>query len=282
MMHSFDVDHAVRFGVLEAILIHHFQHWIAKNAANGVNQHDGYTWTYNSVKAYGELFPYFSARQVAGALKHLVTLGILQVGHYGEDGRNRTNWYTFTKNADEILAVSIMQKLHNASDKNCTMQCAEIAQCNVQKCQMSNVLRNTLLSTTSNIPTDGEEEDIYNNNITTPAGAREGDDPFPPRKRALSFGEERDLNTAEWYITQPGVLKFLGEGVKVIRRMLGSDRYPMQLITYAVERARQRDERFALGDPVAYIMTLLNDWTNQGFETVEDVQEARDDWGHYA
>jgi len=277
MMHSFDVDHAVRFGVLEAILIHHFQHWTAKNAANGVNQHDGYTWTYNSVRAYGELFPYFTPRQIQLALKHLVKAGILQTGHYSEDGRDRTNWYSFTKNADEILAFPIMQNLTDALCKN--------VKCNVQKCQMSNVLRNTLLSTTSDIHTgNGEEEDIYNNNITTPAGAgaREGDDPFPPRKRALSIGEARDLNTAEWYITQPGVLKFLGDGVKVIRRMLGSDRYPVQLITYAVERARARDERFALGDPVAYIMTLLQDWIDQGFETVEDVQEARDDWGHYA
>ena len=84
MYHSFDTDLAKKYGVLEAVLLNHFQFWIAKNEANDVNFHDGCYWTFNSIKAFQDLFPYATRRQIEKALKHLRDEGILQVSNYNE------------------------------------------------------------------------------------------------------------------------------------------------------------------------------------------------------
>ena len=55
MEHSFDVMLAQKYGVNAAVLLKHFEFWIAKNKANGKNYFDGKYWTYNSRKAFAEL-----------------------------------------------------------------------------------------------------------------------------------------------------------------------------------------------------------------------------------
>ena len=71
MQHHFDIEIAEEYGVLEAILLNHFQFWDAKNRANNNGYHDGSYWTYNSAKAFTVLFPYASEYQIRKALKHL-------------------------------------------------------------------------------------------------------------------------------------------------------------------------------------------------------------------
>lgn len=105
MQHSFDVELAKEYGIAEAILLNNFEYWIGKNKANNVNFYDGFYWTYNSTRAFNELFPYLSQRQIQNALKHLRDEGILQTGNYNKSSYDRTLWYAFTKKG-----ISIMQK----------------------------------------------------------------------------------------------------------------------------------------------------------------------------
>lgn len=95
MMHYFDVEHAQLYGMPEAVLITNFQHWIIKNRANGTHFHDGRTWTYNSVKAFSELFPYLSIKQVRRALQHLIDVSVLISSNYNKTPTNHTLWYAF-------------------------------------------------------------------------------------------------------------------------------------------------------------------------------------------
>ena len=71
MQHSFDVDIAKEYGILEAILLNHLWFWIKKNEANDTNYYDDNYWTYNSTRAFNELFPYVSQRQIQNALTRL-------------------------------------------------------------------------------------------------------------------------------------------------------------------------------------------------------------------
>lgn len=103
MNHSFNVELAKEYGILEAILIENISFWIAKNEANGENFHDGRTWTYNSVRAFQELFPYATIGQIRRALSHLVKEGILVTGNYNEIQYDRTLWYAFSDSAKTIL-----------------------------------------------------------------------------------------------------------------------------------------------------------------------------------
>lgn len=105
MQHSFDVEIAKEFGLLEAILLKNLEYWIEKNKANNKHFHDGYYWTYNSTRAFSEIFPYVSQRQIQSALKRLEEKGIILTGNYNEEKYDRTLWYTISTNG-----INIMQK----------------------------------------------------------------------------------------------------------------------------------------------------------------------------
>ena len=90
MEHHFDIEVAKEYGVVEAVFINHFQYWIVKNKANGLHQHDGRTWTYNSMKAFGELFPYLSTKSIRTVIQHLINQGVLLTGNFNETAYDRT------------------------------------------------------------------------------------------------------------------------------------------------------------------------------------------------
>ena len=103
MQHSFDIDIAKEYGILEAILLNNIWFWIEKNKANNTNFYDGAYWTYNSTRAFNELFPYVSQRQIQIALKKLIEEGILQTGNYNKVAYDRTLWYAFTEKGKCIM-----------------------------------------------------------------------------------------------------------------------------------------------------------------------------------
>ena len=115
MNHSFDVDHACLYGIPEAILIANFQFWIAKNKANGENLREGRTWTYNSVKAFTELFPYMSIKQVRRALDSLVAADVLVTANHNESACDRTLWYAFSDESIFLSGQSHLPKRANGS-----------------------------------------------------------------------------------------------------------------------------------------------------------------------
>jgi len=94
MDYHFDIDIAVEHSVYEAILIQNLAFWIKKNKANGVNFHDGHYWTYNSIVAYQELFPFWSVDQIRSIIKKLESKGIILIGNYNKKAFDQTKWYT--------------------------------------------------------------------------------------------------------------------------------------------------------------------------------------------
>ena len=114
MNHSFDIEHANKFGMVEAVLISNFEHWITKNIANRRHQHDDKTWTYNSVKAFEELFPYLTGNQIRRGIESLVTQGVLVRGNYNPSTYDRTCWFTFS---NDFASQIHLAKITNGSGK---------------------------------------------------------------------------------------------------------------------------------------------------------------------
>lgn len=100
MEHSFDVETAKKYGLEEAIVIKHLTFWIQKNKANGKHYYDGRTWTYNSMSAFAEIFPYLSYKQIRRVLESLKNQGVLAVGNYNENKYDQTLWYAFVDEQD--------------------------------------------------------------------------------------------------------------------------------------------------------------------------------------
>lgn len=96
MTYTFDTFLATKYGVNEAILLNNFIFWIAKNEANRKHFHDGRYWTYNSVRAYSESFPFWSEKQIRTTIASLERQGVLLKGNYNEQKYDRSLWYAFT------------------------------------------------------------------------------------------------------------------------------------------------------------------------------------------
>ena len=107
--HYFDVNVARVYGVNCAVILQNIWHWIRKNEANGMNYYDGDHWTYNSTKAFADLFPYLSQKQIETALKKLRDEGIIVTGNYNEHKYDRTLWYAITEKGKSILLTGEME-----------------------------------------------------------------------------------------------------------------------------------------------------------------------------
>jgi len=114
MNHSFNIEVAIDYGVHEAILLENIFFWVEKNKANGQSFHDGYYWTYNSSKAFSELFPYFTERQIGYALKKLENNDLILTANYNKLKYDRTKWYSVTEKARKYYKHAISQ--------NCQME----------------------------------------------------------------------------------------------------------------------------------------------------------------
>lgn len=101
--HHFNVEIAKECGVNASILFSNIAYWIEHNKANGINFHDGHYWTFNSMKAFSELFPYFSEKQIKTALKKLEDDGLIMTGNYNKLPFDRTKWYAVTNKGYTIL-----------------------------------------------------------------------------------------------------------------------------------------------------------------------------------
>lgn len=116
MHYSFDIDLATKYGDREAILLQNFFYWIAKNAANGKNYHDGRYWTYNSVAALGLLFPFWTTSQIRTILASLIKQGCLIEGNYNEQKYDRTKWYALGDEIDKCICQFVQMGSGNGEN----------------------------------------------------------------------------------------------------------------------------------------------------------------------
>jgi len=93
MNHSFNIEVAKEYGVDCAIVLEYLSFWIKKNEANGKHFYDGRYWTYNSIKAFSELFPYWSESQIRRILTKLEDSNLIVTGNFNKAGYDMTKWY---------------------------------------------------------------------------------------------------------------------------------------------------------------------------------------------
>ena len=124
MEYQFNGDVALLAGgVDEAVFIHNLYWWIRKNEANGRHFRDGRTWTYNSVKAFCQLMPFWTENQVRRIIKNLEDKGLVTVGNYNEEKCDRTRWFAL---CDEVY------KAYESHERKPQMHLCESTNASVQ------------------------------------------------------------------------------------------------------------------------------------------------------
>lgn len=105
MEHSFDIDIATKFGIDVAIVYKHILFWIIKNKAHNKNYKDGSYWTYFSVNSLHSIFPYFTTKQLRTILDKMKEQNIIKVGNYNAQKYDRTLWYAFVEEPEELKRI---------------------------------------------------------------------------------------------------------------------------------------------------------------------------------
>ncbi|MDR2790243.1 MAG: hypothetical protein LBB59_04645 [Campylobacteraceae bacterium] len=146
MNYSFDIEDAKKYGVNEAIMINNFKFWIIKNHANNKHRYKDRTWTYNSLAALGELFPFWTVRQIRYTLESLINQGILIFDNFNEDKRDRTLWYAFKDESFLGLNMSVAFDENGKSD----LTKSESAFDENGKCIIGNRYKHTDINNTDN------------------------------------------------------------------------------------------------------------------------------------
>lgn len=98
--HGFDPEVAADVGMSAAVIYQNIVFWCSKNAANNRNEHDGRHYTYNSISAFEELFPYLSAKQIRVALDKLESEGYIGTACLNKSPMDRTKWYCVKRQKD--------------------------------------------------------------------------------------------------------------------------------------------------------------------------------------
>jgi len=108
--HSFNIELAEKYGMAEAVLIHHFQHWVTFNQRLKRNLHEGRTWTYQTLEEIAAHFPYWTPDQVRDILYKLehgkprksklnkkLFEPVIKKGNFNKNKYDQTVWYAFNE-----------------------------------------------------------------------------------------------------------------------------------------------------------------------------------------
>ena len=112
--HSFDPEIAKTVGVNAAIIYQNISWWCERNASKSRNIRGGNAWTYNSISTFSKLFQYLSPKQIRTALDRLEVAGLLIVGNFNKDARDRTKWYALSFGGDAFANLVSPHLPHRA------------------------------------------------------------------------------------------------------------------------------------------------------------------------
>lgn len=99
MDHTFNVLIATEFDVNTSIFIHNLAFWTHKNIANEKHFYEDRFWSYNTLNALTDLFPYWSIDQIRTIIKNCIKNGLMIKGNFNKSGYDRTQWFSLTDKA---------------------------------------------------------------------------------------------------------------------------------------------------------------------------------------
>lgn len=102
-MYSFSMKIAQICGVNASVIFCNIYYWVKKNKANKKHYYEGRYWTYNSIPAFEELFPFLTKKQIRTAIEKLKQEGLIECGRFNKMGYDRTTWYTVTEKGEKAI-----------------------------------------------------------------------------------------------------------------------------------------------------------------------------------
>lgn len=112
--HHFDIEVAAKYGMDVATFLQNLSFWTAHNKANKKNYYEDRYWTYNTLEAFTEIFPYWSKSQIKRLIVKMINLGLIMKSKFNDNPYDHTPWYALT---DLGLQVSPLPLGRNRPDE---------------------------------------------------------------------------------------------------------------------------------------------------------------------
>lgn len=110
MDHFFNLRLGTKYGVDSALFVSNLRYWTVRNFANIKHIHDGLCWSYNTLEALGEIFPYWSKKQLERVINNCVKDGLVVKGNYNATTYDRTCWYALAPKAYWFFPELVTEK----------------------------------------------------------------------------------------------------------------------------------------------------------------------------
>lgn len=125
MINHFNSNIAVAYGINTAIFVQQLSQWTFLNLVNKHNIHDGLCWSFNTLEAYEDIFPYWTRRQLETLISNAVKDGLVIKGNYNKHKYDRTCWYALTHKGlsyfPELITEKHLHTLSQSISPNCEM-----------------------------------------------------------------------------------------------------------------------------------------------------------------
>lgn len=113
--YRFDTELAKLIGVDEAIVTSNLVYWITKNIANRKHFYQGKYWTYNSVRAFTDLFDFWTPKQIRRIMESLYKQEVVLKGNFNKLDFDKTGWYAITDKYNYLLPIWANDVLETAN-----------------------------------------------------------------------------------------------------------------------------------------------------------------------
>lgn len=97
--HAFPVAIATKYSIAIALWLQHLAYWTENNLSLNKNIHDGLCWSYTTLEALGDKFPYMTKSQRETMINNSISYGLVVKGNYNTNKYDRTIWYALTPKA---------------------------------------------------------------------------------------------------------------------------------------------------------------------------------------
>ena len=196
--HSVDVELACKIGFDEANILGHIAYWTKHNKDNNKNFYNGRHWTYNTLDAFLEQFPYYkNTDKINRILKKLEKINAIVKGNFNKNQFDRTAWYSlgddFLYLIDTNFNVTNECKNDNLElqNPNCEYEKSILQKREMEKAKMQNGYCENTKSIKNN------NQDSSNTDQTT-IQTQTKQTPLPPKD--ISLPDFIDLNLWQKYL----------------------------------------------------------------------------------
>ncbi|NUK31018.1 DnaD domain protein [Parageobacillus sp. VR-IP] len=236
---------AAEIGLNEAIILQQLHYWLQEST----NIHDGYKWVYNTYEEWREQFPFWSISTIRRIITKLEEKGLIIVGNFNKSKIDKTKWYRI--DYEKLTQLEQRTAQYDASTVQNEQSTDEIDSPSVQNEQsICSNWTDDLLNLNRPIPEITTENTTeINKEVVVETSARESINPFV-------FFEQNGFGVIGSYI-----------GEKIANWIADtSEELVLEAMKIAVENGVKTWK---------YVESILRDWSEKGYRTVEQVRAAQ-------